>query len=98
MKIIKWTDADGWNHESLVREIDNPQDAIQGRGVKRDPPDIKRLDWEQIKRDLHNILLAKGVVSYADIQQKQTGLNQAVASAIVPKLLELYKEDGGKNE
>lgn len=94
MKLVKWTDERGRNHEALVREKDTEQDAKEGRGVSRDPPDVDLLDWDAIKRDLHNKLLATGVTSLAEVHKQQTGLRSAVTSAIVPKLLELFRNGG----
>jgi len=94
MRIVEWTDENGWMHKSLVRSTDSDSVAIDGRGVLQDPPDINMLDWDSIKRDLHNKLLLTGVTSYIEVQKQQTGLRRAVTSAIVPRLLELFRDGG----
>ena len=94
MRLVEWIDGLGWKHKAMVRDTDSDDDAIAGRGISQDPPDIHLLDWDEIKRDLHNKLLLTGVVSHTDVQTEQTGLRRAVASAIVPRLLELYRDGG----
>ena len=59
MKLVSWTDGKGWEHRAAVRDDDDRQVAIDGQGLPMDPPDIELLDWEAVKRDLHNQLLRR---------------------------------------
>ena len=91
MKVITWA-KDGKQHKTLLRDSDNDEIALSGGGISQDPPDIERLDWNQIKVDLHNALLNTGIITQDDVVNKQTGLTAAILSAIRLKLKMLYKE------
>jgi len=89
MKAVTWTDKNGYKHRSLVRDSD-PDDAAE-QGILQDPPNLEELDWEGVKRDLHNALVDTGLYSWRDVQQKQ-GLRGPILSAIKRRLINLYRE------
>lgn len=89
MKQITWTDERGYRHRSLVRDGDS--DEMANQGILQDPPSLEELDWEGIKRDLHNALVDAGLYSWRDVQRKQ-GLRGAILSAIKKRLIYLYRE------
>ena len=89
MRRIVFEDRYGKKHVSMVRDGD-PDDAAPN-GIILDPPDLERLDWEEIKRDLHNALVDAGLVTWADVQRKQ-GLRVAILRAVRKKLVYLYRE------
>ncbi len=85
MKEVVWEDSRGWKHRSLVREGLDP-----ALGVSLDPPDLNRLDWEGVKRDLHNFLVESGVKSWREMQQTDTrGL---ILGAVRRRLQSLFRE------
>ena len=87
MKILEWTDGDGYDRRALAREGDEP-----GEGIPLDPPDLGRLDWEGVKRDLHNHLVSHGWFSWEDIQ-KTPGLQAVCASVLKRRVIALYREE-----
>jgi hypothetical protein len=89
MKIVTWTDKHGYRHRSLVRD-DDPDDAGP-QGILQDPPSLEELDWEGVKRDLHNALVDTGLISWRDVQEVR-GLRGAILSAMKRKLVYLYRE------
>lgn len=90
MKIVEW-EEDGRKHRAKVRDDDSPQVAVEGNGVSLDPPDIDLIDWEQVKRDLHNQLLERGLITHTDVEEQQNGVTGAVLAALRPKVLTLYR-------
>lgn len=90
MKPIAWTDEKGYNHSAMVRDDDDLEAVSEGRKVSRDPPHIERIDWDVVKRDLHNQLLARGLLTPSDVEEQQNGVTGAVLAALRPKVLELY--------
>lgn len=90
MKTIIWVDADGYKHRSLLRDKD-PDHLAKTAGIPADPPDLELLDWEGIKRDLNNVLVDRGLVSWSDVQAAQTGLSSAIVSVIKRRLIYLYR-------
>jgi len=92
MKLITWTDKDGFQHRSWVRDQDPEEMAEQG--ILQDPPNLEALDWEGIKRDLHNALMDAGLYSWRDVQNQGAadGLRGAILSSIKRRLITLYRE------
>jgi hypothetical protein len=89
MREVTYEDRYGYKHVALVRDED--PDDFAPNGIVRDPPDLDRLDWEQIKKDLHNALVDRGLFTWADVQQRK-GLRGAVLSAFKRNLILLYRE------
>lgn len=92
MRTVTWTDdRNGYMHRSLVRDQD-PDDAAP-RGILQDPPSMEALDWESIKRDLHNALVGAGLCSWRDVQgQGGDRLRGAILAAMKRRLIVLYRE------
>jgi len=91
MKTVTWTDNKGYRHEASIRDTDDATIAQKGKGLSLDPPDVSRIDWEAVKRDLHNDLLARGLTAHSDVEKQQNGVTGAVLAALRPKVLALYR-------
>lgn len=89
MREVIWTDEDGYRHRSLVRNEDTDDEAPYG--IRKDPPDVGRIDWAGVRRDLHNALVDGGICSWRDVQ-KLGGLRGAILSALKRRLVALYRE------
>jgi len=89
MKQVEWIDENGWKHLSLIR--DNDPDEMAPHGIKSDPPDIGQLDWDQIKKELHNSLVNRRLVSWTDVQQQREGLKGAILGTLRRRIVNLYK-------
>ena len=89
MRLVQWTDKHGYKHRSLVRD-DDP-DEMASQGILQDPPNLDELDWEAIKRDIHNRLVDAGLISWRDVQEKR-GLRGAILSSMKRELILLYRE------
>lgn len=91
MRLEEWVDGDGWSRRALVRDTDSLDDAQQGRGISQDPPDIEQLDWNVIKKELHNELVRQGLFSLEDVRRQQNGLQAVVLRVLKHRLMNLYK-------
>lgn len=89
MRVVKWTDRDGYNHLSWVRDEDTDQDAPNG--LPHDPPDVNLLDWEAIKRELHNLLVDRELLTWTDVQRKDGQLLNAITTVMKRPLISLYR-------
>lgn len=89
MRIVPWTDSNGYRHQSLVREGD--PDSAAETGIPNDPPDMDDLDWDEIKRDLHNRLVEAGLITWRDVQRSQNGLTGIVRATVHKRIIQLYK-------
>ena len=67
MKIVDWTDNGGFRHRAIVRDTQTANDAPNG--IPLDPPNLDRLDWDAVKRELNNALLEHGIIDWMDYQQ-----------------------------
>jgi hypothetical protein len=89
MRIVEWTDKHGWKHLSLLRDDDPVEMAPHG--VPCDPPDITQLDWDIVKRELHNQLVERRLSNWRDVQKQRNGLQGAVLATLRRPLIMLYK-------
>jgi hypothetical protein len=60
-------------------------------GIRRDPPDINQLDWQQIKKDLHNALVERKLSDWRDVQRSKDGITSAILGVLRRKLSNLYR-------
>lgn len=90
MRLVQWEDENGLLRSSFVK--DNDPDEAAAQGIPHDPPDISRLDWDQIQTDLHNELVKRGLFSWADVQKQQTTLPLAINAVLKQRLMALYRE------
>lgn len=96
MRTVIWEDRNGYTRASLVRDGD-PDEAAES-GIPVSPPDLDQIDWEEVKRDLSNNLVRKGLFTYEDMQKAQNGIRSAVILALHKKVVDLYKRGGNTNE
>jgi hypothetical protein len=79
MKLVQWTDGDGYLHHSLLMESD--PDSQAENGIPLDPPSPAGFDIPaEVKRDLHNELSARGLLTWADVLAQQNGVTGVVRS------------------
>ena len=90
MRTVEWIDERGYMHISSVKPED--PDELAHEGISLDPPSVERLDWEAIKRDLHNQLVMKKLFTYKDLVQQQNGIPSAVLAVLHKPVASLYKE------
>jgi hypothetical protein len=55
------------------------------------PPDLRGLDWAAIVRELHNLLVDRGLITWKDVQVSQNGINSALMTVLKNKIINLYK-------
>ena len=92
MKLIEWMDEDGYKRGSLLREGD--PEPIREAGLPVSPPDVNLIDWDAVKRDLHNQLYERGIFNWDDVQRAQSGVTGAVLAALKRQVLVLYRGGG----
>lgn len=90
MKLVQWTDDKGYYRLSLIRDRDPEELAPQG--LPYDPPDINSLDWERIKREIHNLLVSNRLLSWQDVQRSQNGITSIVNATVKRELIILYRQ------
>lgn len=89
MKQVKWVDEKGWKHVSIVQ--DNAKPEQYAKGLPTDPPDLRRINWETVAMELNNLLVDRNLLSYADLQRPNNGLENAVRSILLKEIILLFK-------
>jgi hypothetical protein len=55
------------------------------------PPDLRSLDWQTIVKELHNLLVERGLITWRDVQISQNGVNAVITTVLKKKIIDLYK-------
>ena len=87
MRLIQKTDPNGYKHLYYIK--DNDPDTA--RGILADPPNIEALDWDAIKKEIHNGLVDNKLVQLLDIRRSNSGLNNIILRAFQRRILDLYR-------
>ena len=93
MRQVTFTDKFGFKKVSLIRDTDS--DDLAPQGVPIGPPDLDLVDWEEVKRDLNNMLVDKGILTYQDIIRQNTAVSTCVKASLTSKIVILYKQTEG---
>lgn len=89
MKQVIYEDERGRKHLSTIRDTDTDPSI----GFLQSPPDVDKLNWDEIKRTLHNLLLEKGIFTVRDAQRYQKDFNWCVLVAVQKPLFRMYQEE-----
>lgn len=89
MRLLEWKDSDGYMRRRWLKDGD--PDELGMLGMPQESPD-EALDWDKIKADVHNQLMARGLYSFQDVQRSQNGVTAAIRSAVMKPLLALYRQ------
>ncbi len=87
MKILVWEDEHGYKYRSLVRNGDDSPEI----GLPDNIPDLDQIDWEQVKKELHNRLTENELITWKDVQLSQNGVTSAILSVLKRRIISLYK-------
>jgi len=91
MKIVVWVDSEGYKHRSMLRDSDSP--LRPEIGIPSDPPDIRSIDWDVVTRDLHNLLVERGLLTSKDISEKPGQLSNAVNITATRAIIRLFRQE-----
>jgi hypothetical protein len=86
----EWQDGRGYLRRTLLRDED--PDSLAPHGVPQDVPDLGKIDWDELQRELHNELHRRGLFTWEDVQRSQSGLTGAVLAVMRRRLVALYRE------
>lgn len=93
MRAVRYEDEDGFMHQSFIKE-DMPLSEAH-MGIPHEPPDITRLDWQEIQKEINNLLLERDLITLKDVSNQRGALENTIKAIIIPKLIQLYKENPG---
>lgn len=87
MRIIQKIDENGYKHLYYIKDID----LDTAKGIPADPPNINELDWDAIKREIHNALIDARLIQLQNIRRSNSGLDNILLKPIKRRLIELYR-------
>ena len=82
--------SDGWKRVYLVRDEDDDSKA-ESIGIRANVPDVEGLPWDEIKRELNNALIERGLLTWEDLQKAQSGLQSVIVSVLTRPLKLFFK-------
>lgn len=89
MKIVTYLDERGYMRSAMLR--DNDPDHAAPAGIPLNPPDLDQIDWDEVKRELHNLLVERGLYTWHDVQVAQNGVSSSIQDVLKSKIIRLYK-------
>jgi hypothetical protein len=93
MRRVTYTDKFGYKKVALVRDTDS--DELAPQGVPIGPPDLSLIDWEEVTRELSNMLVDRGILTYQDIIRQNTAVSTSVKACLTSKIVVLFKQTEG---
>lgn len=94
MKLLTYTDSDGFTYQSLVRDNDTDPSI----GLIQSPPDLRQLDWDAIARNIHNALLERELLTIQDVQIRSAEFNQIILAKVGKRIFALYQQQEQETE
>ncbi len=89
MRKVIVEDRLGWTRAYLVRDED--PDEMAEEGIPLLPPDLNRINFEHVKKNIHNQLVRRGLFTWEDVVKHQNAVTKIVAAVIKREVLMLYK-------
>lgn len=86
---VSWIDGQGWRRASILPSSDtvSPPEA----GIPVGPPDLNDVDWESVKRDLHNRFMDGKLYSWSDVQRNHGLFTAALMHQLRAEILRIYR-------
>ena len=95
MKTVIITDRFGYDRAYLCTDDMSDDEAEQG--IPQTPPDLDLVEWEEVKKQLNNILVNRGIFTYADICNAQNAISSACKSVMKNRIVNLYRNRVAKS-
>lgn len=89
MRTVYYEDRAGYLRAAMIRD-DDP-DELAPAGIPLDPPNLEDLDWEGIKRDIHNSLVKANLFTWKDVLRQQNAISGIVARVLKRHIVNVYK-------
>lgn len=95
MKPVIYRDNEGYIRRSLIKDTDDESDAAIG--MPAGPPDLRQLDWTEVRKEMNNALAKSGAFSWDDVQGSGLGI-QAALAVMKRYLIALYREEHARTK
>jgi hypothetical protein len=89
MRLVKWTDDDGYKHQSWLK--DHEPASLACEGILNDPPSLDQIDWQEVQKVIHNRLVDQDIKNWDDITRHQNAVTSIVNSTIKRYIIALFR-------
>jgi hypothetical protein len=89
MRTVIVVDRFGYKRAYLCTDDMSDDEAEQG--IPQTPPDLDLIEWEEVKKQLNNILVDRGIFTYADVCKAQNAISSACKSVMKNRIVNLYR-------
>lgn len=93
MKLVEYTDEDGKQQISIVRDTDTD---MLSAGIRIEPPPLDDI-LDEAKVELHNELVKRKLFTYLDFQKRPdelgAAINKVVTQKIIARLRQIEKQN-----
>lgn len=96
MRYVITVDSKGYKRRMMIRDTDGDERAASG--LPAGPPDLERLDWEGIKREINNALADQGIFTWNDVNNSQGVGLSSISTIIKRHVAGLFKEDQAREK
>jgi len=91
MRLVTWEDERGYKRQSYVPDS-APDEMAEHSGIPHDPPDLSEIDWEEVAKEIHNALVAQGLITWQDVLRQQTTLIPILVTPVKKRIQALYRK------
>ncbi len=91
MRVVTWVDKNGYKHRSLLRDQD--PDRLAESGIPLDPPNLHRLDWDELVRELHNLLVDREISDWDSVQRNQNAITSSIITVFKRPIVGLFRTE-----
>lgn len=91
MRLVKFYDDDGYLRQVHARNSDTDEEARE-TGIAHNPPDLSQIDWKEVERELNNLLVERGLITWIDVQKGGDSLTSAIKTVMKRKIIALYRQ------
>ena len=90
MRYVTYKDKSGLLHRTLIP--DGSGDEMAEYGVPADPPNIHDVDWDYLKREIHNQLVGRGLFTWQDVIGQSCDALQFASTLLKRQLVALFRQ------
>lgn len=90
MRYVIVEDKNGYKHKMMIKDSD--PDSMAKKGIPCDPPDLEQMDWDAVKRDIHNLLVERGLSTWKDINVLHGNIRSVIQDVLYRRLIALFRQ------
>jgi hypothetical protein len=95
MRTVIVVDRFGYKRAYLCTNDMSDDEAEQG--IPQTPPDLDLIEWEEVKKNLNNILVDREIFTYRDVCQAQNAISSVCKAVLKNRIVNLYRNREAKS-